>query len=82
METIHIAVCDDDALIHNEVEKLLVEYTNCRTCAFEIFHYFSAKMLIDSSDKIEILLLDIDMPGMDGIQAAEKLKKVEDNVTL
>lgn len=75
METIYIAVCDDDTLIHNEVEKLLAEYREARTCEFEIFNYFSAQMLLEASDEYHILLLDIDMPGMDGIQAAEQLKK-------
>lgn len=75
MEKIHIAVCDDDELTHREVEEKLIEYRESRKCGYKLSHYNSAQMLLNETEEIHILLLDIDMPVMDGIEAVAALKK-------
>lgn len=75
IENIHIAVCDDEELTHREVEEKLIEYRESRKCVYKLSHYDSAQMLLNETEEIHILLLDIDMPVMDGIEAAAALKK-------
>lgn len=72
-EVINIALCDDDKHIHETVSEMLQEYAEERQCEWNILHFFSAKELLDSKEEIPILLLDIDMPEMDGIEAATHL---------
>lgn len=41
----------------------------------DIYNFFSAQELLASRERYNIILLDIDMPEIDGIQAAEKLNQ-------
>lgn len=70
---IHIALCDDEKCIHDIVGDMIEEYSKERKCEFKVTHFFSAKELLESKEEIQILLLDIDMPKMDGIEAAKKM---------
>lgn len=72
-ERLHIALCDDDKCIHDIVGETIEEYSKESACEISVIHFFSAKELLDSKEEIQILLLDIDMPEMDGIAAAQRL---------
>lgn len=72
---IGIAICDDHKSIHDEVENLLSKYQESRKLECDIYNFFSAKELLASREHYNIILLDIDMPEIDGIQAAEKLNQ-------
>lgn len=72
-DKLQIALCDDEKCIHDMVEKILEEYRQEKNCDIKITHFFSAKELLESKEDIQILLLDIEMPQMDGIEAATHL---------
>lgn len=72
---IGIAICDDHKSIHDEVENLLSKYQESRKLECDIYNFFSAQELLASRERYNIILLDIDMPEIDGIQAAEKLNQ-------
>lgn len=72
---IGIAICDDHKSIHDEVENLLSKYQESRKLECDIYNFFSAHELLASRKRYNIILLDIDMPEIDGIQAAEKLNQ-------
>lgn len=72
---IGIAICDDHKSIHDEVENLLSKYQESRKLECDIYNFFSAQELLASREHYNIILLDIDMPEIDGIQAAEKLNQ-------
>lgn len=72
-EMLHIALCDDEECIHDIVGGMLEEYSKEKRREIEIIHFFSAKELLESKEEFQILLLDIDMPQMDGIEAARHL---------
>ena len=74
-ETVSIALCDDDAGTHKTVEDNLVRYEKTREIGIEIIHFYSAMELIKYTGKIHILLLDIAMPDMDGIEAGLILRE-------
>jgi len=78
----HIAVCDDDKKIHQIVEELLNAYAGKRQQQFRFFHAYSAEELLEADDFFFLLFLDIEMPGMDGIEAKNILegKKTEANI--
>lgn len=74
-EELHIALCDDEKCIHDTMESILAEYEKEKDCDIKITHFFSAKELLESKEEIQILLLDIEMPQMDGIEAAIHLQE-------
>lgn len=72
---IGIAICDDHKSIHDEVENLLSKYQESRKLECDIYNFFSVQELLASREHYNIILLDIDMPEIDGIQAAKKLNQ-------
>lgn len=72
---IKIGLCDDEAYIHKEISKIIEKYQNERKCSIEMFSFFTPRELLETEKEIQILLLDIDMPQMDGIEAAFRLKE-------
>lgn len=73
MKSIGILVCDDQETIHSEVNDLLENLAEQVGYTFDIYHCYNAEELINFSHDYDILLLDIDMPGKDGIEAAGQI---------
>jgi DNA-binding LytR/AlgR family response regulator len=70
-----IGVCDDEIIIHNRVKILLQRYSNGRGLQIKTLHFASARELIENRQKMDILLLDIEMPETDGIEAGLILRE-------
>lgn len=70
-----LGICDDEKLIHRRIERILDEYESGRMCQFVFVHFYSARELLTYAGEMDALLLDIDMPEMDGIEAAHQLNK-------
>jgi DNA-binding LytR/AlgR family response regulator len=62
-----IGLCDDEKVVHELISaKLEREY--------DLIHYYSGEELLESEATWDCLLLDIDMPEMDGIEVAKHLR--------
>lgn len=70
-----ILICDDDLLIINELKKCLQIYfkKNHLKCP-EIITYESGEELLCDHGSMDIVFLDIEMPGVSGIYAGKKIK--------
>ena len=75
IEQIKIGLCDDESHVHETVTKSIEDYQKDRKCRIELVHFYSAGELLESGENIPILLLDIDMPQTDGIEAAYRLRE-------
>ena len=68
-DNMQIAICDDEVsmvqILEKKIKKLLPDAV--------IDKYLSGDELIASGSKPDILFLDIQMPGMDGMETAEKV---------
>ena len=66
-----IAICDDEVsmvqILEEKIKKLLPDAV--------IEKYLSGNELIASGSKPDILFLDIQMPGMDGMETAKMLRQ-------
>lgn len=69
---VKIAICDDEQLFRDTLYKKLVKYNK----NFDIKEFRSGRELIDSRMKFDIIFLDIEMPELDGMDTAKKLRKM------
>lgn len=72
-----IGLCDDEQFIHEEVENLITEYVKMNKISYELIHFYSGNELLTNSMHLDFLLLDIDMPEIDGIKVGMKLRDRE-----
>lgn len=73
-----IAICDDEVsmvqILEKKIKKLLPDAV--------IDKYLSGDELIASGSKPDILFLDIQMPGMDGMETAKVLRQDNEDMIL
>ena len=67
-----IAICDDEQIFRDTLYKKLVKYNK----TFEIKEFRTGRELIDSRIKFDIIFLDIEMPELNGMDTAKKLRKL------
>ena len=73
-----IAICDDEKNIRELIgNKVIAQYPEV-----EIVFYPSGEELLLSDKHIDILFLDIQMPGRNGMETARELRKKDKNVIL
>lgn len=70
---LRFAICDDELHVHDAVKRLLDGYAKGQGISCEMHHIYSAQELLSFEEENDFLLLDIDMPEMDGIEAARIL---------
>ena len=73
-----IAICDDEKNIRELIgSKVTAQYPEA-----EIIFYQSGEELLLSDKQIDILLLDIQMSGRNGMETAREVRKKENNIIL
>lgn len=79
---IRIALCDDEAACHEKITRLLQKYKQAASLfSFTLSYFSSGKELLDFIDKhggFSLYILDIIMPGINGIQLGTALRKRKD----
>lgn len=72
-----ILICDDDALSIEKIQKLIRNYFRHihKKCP-EIICFNNGQDLLDDKGEKDIIFLDIEMPGMDGIYVGNELMKI------
>ena len=76
---VRIAVCDDEKHVLDRTLSLLQEY---KRVPIEVDRYESGEALLESAKRYAVILLDIDMQGMNGIETAEQIRKKDRAVKL
>lgn len=72
---INIAVCDDEKCMSEKIKKMAEDFFRRKNTDISVAEYSSGEELLKSSERIDILFLDIGMRGMDGIETAGKLRE-------
>lgn len=68
-----ILIVDDSQLIHSMYRLVLNKYSGCRIV--DAMNGLDAMDVLSKESNFDLILLDINMPVMDGIQFMEKIKK-------
>lgn len=71
---INIAVCDDDPLMRSKIVKLIKSIR----LDFNIYEYASGEELLASKNEFMIIFLDIEMPGINGLETAMHIRENDD----
>ena len=82
---LRIAVCDDDMRWTNEIENLLINICKSQNIKCEIEIFFSGAGLekaVLQENKYDLIYLDIEMQGANGIQTAQQIRKKDENVLI
>lgn len=70
-----IGICDDEQSIHSTVDFLMKEYEEKHHVCCRIVHFYSGNEVLKYENDLDVLLLDIEMPHMDGIETGERLRE-------
>lgn len=81
----HIAYCDDDKEMIEEIDRLLVEYRARHNREIVCTAFNNPLELLADMEKgmrPDILILDVIMPGENGISVAKEIRQYDDNVKI
>jgi len=70
--SISIAICDDEKNIQDSIKRIVLKQ-QCVDCHVDLFD--SGNLLIAVEKEYDIYFLDIQMPGINGMETAEQLRK-------
>lgn len=78
-----IAICDDDVLMLEQLQKYIRTYFEkaCVKCP-EIACFSDGEALLADKGEKDILFLDIEMPGINGIYVGNELKRQNENIII
>ena len=81
---IHIAICDDEEVFVEKIRSEARAVLETQDEDFEIFCYTDGNKLLADYEvkKFDLVLLDIDMPDVDGFEVAEKLNIKSDEIKI
>lgn len=79
----HIAIVEDDAGFAEEVKGFLQQYQEDRNTRFKLSVFEDgAEILENYQPRYDVILLDIEMPRVNGMEAAERIRRTDPDVVL
>lgn len=80
---LHIAIVDDEAGIRRQLQDFLEQYKAEHGIDFQLSLFGSGQELLQSGPgEFDIILLDIEMPGLNGMETAERVREKDPDVVL
>lgn len=77
-----IAVCDDDDKIRKHLVGMIRSFTDKCENPVQILEFSGGEELLVSEGKPDIVIMDIGMGGMNGMEAAARLRQVSDAILI
>lgn len=69
-----IAICDDESVFCNELKSILLDYKAQRNLHIDIYEFLTGDALLRSEKAFDMIFLDYQMPGLDGMEVARALR--------
>lgn len=77
-----IGVCDDESIIRDELVRLCINYRSKNMIDYEVKSFTSGEELLSYQEPIDILFLDIQMKGINGLRTAERIREKDDGMII
>lgn len=77
-----IAICDDNLNIVDEVKNLLDEYALSKNLSLDISTFNNVQAVLESDERFNIAILDVEMPGCNGIELGKILREKNRHIVL
>lgn len=77
-----VGICDDESIIRNELLQLCEKFKSSTLTDLNIVTYSSGDELIACKHPLDILFLDIQMKGINGLKTAEKIRESDDSMVI
>lgn len=68
---IYIAVCDDEKYMSEQIKRMAEDFFKKKNTDISVAQYSSGEELLENSERIDLLFLDIGMEGMEGMDGIE-----------
>ena len=68
-----VAICEDEGYILEELRKKVEKYINRKSLDASIKTFTSGEELLKAKKKFDIILLDLMLPGIDGLEVARQI---------
>ena len=82
MTMINVAIVDDEQSAYQVLSDALSRFSKENGVTFNIAHYQNAIDFLEEYRPVDLVLMDVEMPLIDGLTAAEKLRKIDEHVAL
>lgn len=82
---IKIAICDDENVIASDMERILLDLCETEEIPVDVDVFYSGETLekeIQAGEQYDLIYMDIEMKGEDGIAAAGNIRRTDENVLL
>lgn len=80
---IRVLIAEDDPQCFQQMEQFIRDYSSETGRAFRITHYDNGEDLVEQyRPEFDLLLLDVDMPFVDGMTAAGHIRKMDPEVVI
>ena len=77
-----IAICDDEPMLCKFLKNELYFYFNEHNIHAVVETYGDGHSLLNASQRFELIILDYQMPGINGLQTAKEIRSVNKNCTI
>ena len=81
-----IAICDDELTIVNKIRNDVIAFFKQIQMEVELVSFFNGEDIIaairDEKLQINLLLLDVDMPNVSGLEVARQLRELDDEIII
>ncbi|MBP3460729.1 MAG: response regulator transcription factor [Lachnospiraceae bacterium] len=77
-----IAVCDDDEKTRKHLAGLIRSFIDKDIESVQILEFSGGKELLEYQGQLDIVIMDIGMNGMNGMETAARLRKVSDTILI
>jgi DNA-binding LytR/AlgR family response regulator len=77
-----IGICDDEEIIRNDLISLCKKFEELNLIKIETIGFSNGEELLAYTDRLDILFLDIQMKGINGLKTAEKIRIKDESMTI
>lgn len=70
-----VAICDDDQFFRDKLRSMIFEYKSKNRMHIDVYTYEDGASLLKTKKTFDMIFLDYEMPGIDGMDTARELRR-------